>query len=346
MKEVFESTLEKLLADHVTQELVLASEEQGWTQSLWDLLESSGFALAAATEGAGGAGLCWEDLYGVIHLCGRFALPLPLPEAILSNWLLGACGMQALAGSLSFAAENDMQWDGERLSGNVRQVPWGRYVDRIVAVVADESPFVVLLDPNAASTSSTSTNLAGEARDDFRFDNYQPLGFGPLPPDLDEMALLRGGAMLRSAQIAGALEALLTVSAGYANERVQFGKPIAKFQVVQHQLAVLAENIAAARVAAQAAFCESGVTFSDLHIMAAKICAAESASLGASVGHGVHGAIGFTQEYGLHPFTRRLWAWRSEYGSATYWSQRLGALVCKSGSDSLWPTITSGELAK
>lgn len=344
MKEVFESTLDKLLADNVTQELVLASEEQGWTQPLWELLESSGFALAAATEESGGAGLNWNDLYGVIQLCGRYALPLPLPEAILSNWLLGTCGMPAWDGSLSFAAENDLQWDGERLSGDLRQVPWGRYVDKIVAVIATDSPIVVVLDPRAASASSTSANLAGEARDDFTFEDYHPIACGSLAPGLNDTVLLSGGAMLRAAQMAGALEALLTIAAEYANERVQFGKPIGKFQVVQHQLAVLAENVAAARVAAQAAFSESGAAFADLQLMVAKICASEAASVGGSVGHGVHGAIGFTQEYSLHPLTRRLWAWRSEYGSATYWSQQLGDLVCRSGSDRLWPTITSGEL--
>jgi acyl-CoA dehydrogenase len=344
MKEVFESTLDKLLADHVTQDLVLDSEEQGWSHSLWELLESSGFALAAATEESGGIGLDWNDLYGVIQLCGRYALPLPLPEAILSNWLLGACGMQAWDGPLSFAAENDLEWDGERLSGGVHQVPWGRHVKRIVTVIAAESPVVVVLESSEASASSASANLCGEARDDLTFENYQPVAFGPLADGLDQSVLLTGGAMLRSAQIAGALEALLGIAAEYANERVQFGKPIAKFQVVQHQLAVLAENVAAARVAAQAAFSESGAGFSNLHLMAAKICASESASVGASVGHGVHGAIGFTREYSLHPLTRRLWAWRSEYGSASYWSQQLGEQVCKAGSGRLWPSITSGEL--
>ena len=78
--------------------------------------------------------------------------------------------------------------------------------------------------------------------------------------------------------------------------------------------------------------------------MSAKICASEAASLGASTGHGVHGAIGFTHEYRLHLLTRRLWAWRSEYGSATYWSELLGNAICAGGAEQFWPTITSGSL--
>ncbi|GAB3101623.1 acyl-CoA/acyl-ACP dehydrogenase [Aestuariicella hydrocarbonica] len=344
MKEIFESTLEKLLADQVTLDLVKASEEQGWMEPLWDLLQSSGFSLAAAPEESGGTGLGWEELNGVIELCGRFCLPLPLPESILSNWLLGACGLQGLNCAVSFAAENSLQWDGKLLSGSVRQVPWGRYVDKLVTVVGSESPVVVVLEPNSAASSSLSTNLAGESRDDFIFENYLPIDSSALPSNLDSQVLLKGGAMLRSAQIIGALEELLRVSAEYGNERVQFGKPITKFQVVQHQLAVVAENVAAARVSVQAAFEESGSAFPTLQLMAAKICTSDAASVGASTAHAVHGAIGFTQEYSLHPLTRRLWSWRSEYGSATYWSKLLGKSICEMGSEALWPTITSGDL--
>jgi acyl-CoA dehydrogenase len=54
----------------------------------------------------------------------------------------------------------------------------------------------------------------------------------------------------------------------------------------------------------------------------------------------VHGAIGFTDEHSLHLKTRRLWAWRMEYGSQTFWSQRLGREVCANGSAALWPMLT------
>lgn len=344
MREVFESTLEKLLADNITQELLLASEESGWFAPLWELVDSSGFAYAAAPEAAGGADACWDDLYSVIQLCGRYALPLPLPEAILANWLLAVSGMECLGGALSFAAEHDLRWSGQGLTGSVCQVPWGRHCDHIVAIVAGESPTVVVLDPRAATDCTLTTNLAAEPRDNFTYANYSPLASGQSGAGLDAAVLLRGGAMLRSAQIAGALDSTLSMAAQYTSDRVQFGRPIGKFQAVQHQLAVLAEHTAAARVSAQSAFAESTSSVAVLPAMVAKICTSEAASIGGSVGHGVHGAIGFTQEYALHTLTRRLWAWRSEYGSSTYWSQKLGAAVCNEGSAAFWPTITSGEL--
>lgn len=342
MQEIFESTLDKLLSDNLSPELLSQAEEQGWAAPLWELLEESGFALAAVSEEHGGAGARWSELCGVIQLCGRHALPLPLPEAILANWLLGASGIDGLSGSLSFCAKNDLQWHGEQLFGTAFQVPWGRDVDHVLAIVHSDHPSVVVLNTDSAERTE-STNLAGEPRDDLMFKALEPNNVAALPPAMDSDVLLYGGAMLRSAQIAGALERLIAASSLYTNERVQFGKPIGKFQAVQHQLAVLAEHVAAARVASQAAFAESGDVLACRAVMAAKISASEAASIGTSAGHGVHGAIGFTKEYDLHPLTRRLWAWRSEYGSVSYWSTILGRAVCAAGADQFWPTITNGD---
>src|ERR1700735_3317871 len=120
--------------------------------------------------------------------------------------------------------------------------------------------------------------------------------------------------MLPSGQIPGALQSLLHMTTGYATERVQFGKPIGHFQVIQQQIAVMAEHTACALLAAEAAFVESAEQIAALPIMAAKICVGEAASIGAATAHAVHGAIGFTDEHNLHLKTRRLWAWRAEYG--------------------------------
>ena len=40
-----------------------------------------------------------------------------------------------------------------------------------------------------------------------------------------------------------------------------------------------------------------------------------------------------TQEYPLHQFSRRLWAWRNEYGNEIFWSTRLGRAAAAAGAD-------------
>jgi len=58
----------------------------------------------------------------------------------------------------------------------------------------------------------------------------------------------------------------------------------------------------------------------------------------------VHGAIGFTHEHALHLGTRRLWSWRSEFGTLTYWSGELGRALCQGGAAAFWPSLVAGQL--
>jgi acyl-CoA dehydrogenase len=151
---------------------------------------------------------------------------------------------------------------------------------------------------------------------------------------------------VRSLQIAGALESMLDVSVRYAGERVAFEKPIAKFQAVQHNLARLAgESAAALAAATSAADTLSHATGIDdavyLEAVAAKIRCAEAAEKGSAIAHQVHGAIGFTIEHILHRFTLRALAWRDDFGSESYWAVELGKRVAARGADELWPLVAS-----
>jgi len=142
------------------------------------------------------------------------------------------------------------------------------------------------------------------------------------------------------------LQSLLDISVGYAQERVAFGRPIAKFQAIQHDLARLAGEVAAATAAAGSAAVaiEDAKAFGEavfLEAASAKIRAGEAANDGALIAHQVHGAIGFTQEHVLHRFTHRLWSWRDDFGGEAAWAVRLGEAICAGGADALWPTITA-----
>jgi acyl-CoA dehydrogenase len=342
MRDLFESTIERLLADLCTTEAVLASDGGNWPAALWRAIEDSGFALAAAPEAGGGAGASWHDLHPVLLACGRHNLPAPLPEAMLANWLLARVGLEPVDGPLSFTASPLATLENGRLRGRLADVPWGRHAEHVVAVVGVETPTVVLL-ATAGRACARQLNVAGEPRDHLDFDNAAVVAQAPLPDGLSPDVMLQGGALLRSVQTAGALQALLEMTTKHATERVQFGKPIGGFQAIQHQIAVLAEHTALACVAAEAACDGSRLDFATLPLATAKVCSAEAAGIAAGIAHAVHGAIGFTREHALHLSTRRLWAWRSEYGSQTVWAQRIGRATCAGGSAALWPAITSGR---
>lgn len=346
MRELFESTVKRICEDHVSAEAVSAIEAEGWSAALWELFESNGFSQALAVDESGEAGAHWTDVCGVLMICGQYNLPLPLPEAMLANYVLTRSGLDAMPGSLSFGAEGDLCLDGEPEGGNVKVsgwlkgVPWGRDVDHVLGIVDTESPVVVVMARADASALNQSTNTAAEPRDDLYFEGATAISVASLPGAMGADILKLGGAMLRSAQTAGAMQGVLKLASEYVNDRVQFGRPIARFQAVQHQLAMCAEQAAAAVVSAEFACAQFD---SDVYApaMVAKISSAEAAAAGAAITHAVHGAIGFTEEYPLQLSTRRLWSWRSEFGSLSYWSQRLGAEVCAAGSENFWPAIVN-----
>ncbi len=157
---------------------------------------------------------------------------------------------------------------------------------------------------------------------------------------LPEMA-----ATARANQMAGALERMLDMSVQYALERKAFERTISRFQAVQHLLARLGEECAAAVAAANSAADtlaqgEAGTALL-LEVAAAKVRCGEAAEAGSAIAHQVHGAIGFTSEHPLHRLTLNALAWREDYGTEAHWALALGREVSAGGADALWPLLAS-----
>jgi alkylation response protein AidB-like acyl-CoA dehydrogenase len=78
-----------------------------------------------------------------------------------------------------------------------------------------------------------------------------------------------------------------------------------------------------------------------LEAASAKIRVGEAAGAGSAIAHQVLGAIGFTREHTLHRFTRRLWAWRDDFGNESFWAVELGKAVAAKGADELWSMLAA-----
>jgi len=300
---------------------------------LWVPVEQAGFPLLLVPEADGGFGGSWRDAFAVLRLAGYHALALPVGEAIIAAWLLGRCGLEQPGGPVTIASRVTGALDNGHFTGSVASVPWGAEATAILAVTDGR---LIVLNVSDAASIEPHQNPADEPRDTLHFTGA---AVAHAQYDADLTAL---GALIRTAQIAGAMDAALAVSVAYANDRVQFGKPIGKFQTVQHNLAVFAEEAAAVNCAGQAAFAaadkyDGAAAF---EVAAAKLRANMAIGIGTSTAHQVHGAIGFTREYSLQPLTRRLWSWRSEFGNDRFWSDILGKLVIAAGPDAFWPNLT------
>jgi acyl-CoA dehydrogenase len=315
----------------------LEDVEQGlWPDALWQAVDEAGY-LDVLVDGPANM----VEAATILRAAGHHAAPIPLVETMLARFLCAAAQLPAPGGALTVAPVEPgdrLVIGGGAVSGRAVHVPWGLAASAIVAVGERELAVV----SGGALSWDAGDNLAYESRDHLSAAGARG-EIRPLPDGMDAALVLRLGALMRAAQMAGAMEAALALSVQYANERVQFGRPIGRFQAIQQQMAVLAEHAASTWVAVEnaARAVAEGRDSAEFACAAAKIRAGEAAGKVAEIAHQVHGAIGFTKEYRLHPLTRRLWSWRDEYGSEAYWARELGRRIAAAGGDGLWPLITT-----
>lgn len=153
----------------------------------------------------------------------------------------------------------------------------------------------------------------------------------------------QAGALLRSVQMSGALQGALDLSVRYAQERVQFGRPLSKFQAIQHMLAQLASETVATAAAARAACAKMDAADGDLAIAVAiaKFRAGRAVEKGAMLAHQIHGAIGVTMEYPLARLSRNMWRWAEEFGDQRYWAIAVGRASL--GMTSAWEAVVAAS---
>lgn len=293
----------------------------------WGRIEELGLASLLIGEDQGGFGGNWDDARVVFRLAGYHAVALPVVEATIAHYIADPFGVEG-RGTIASAIDGDFA--NGRFTGTVKGAVESDGAAYVVAPAPDGGALVLRTTDGSRTAYET---LSGEARDVWAFDGARA--------DQAPIDLFRLGAFARVAQIAGALDAALSLSVAYVNERKQFGRQLAKFQAVQQNLATFAAEAAAANCAAVGAAQALDRGQGDFEIAAAKLRANRAVGPGTAIAHQAHGAIGFTHEYSLHPFTRRLWTWRSEFGGDSYWSGVLGARVTKAGAEGFWANLTA-----
>jgi alkylation response protein AidB-like acyl-CoA dehydrogenase len=119
------------------------------------------------------------------------------------------------------------------------------------------------------------------------------------------MSALDDGRISLAAGCVGIAQGCLDTCVGYARERRQFGRPIARFQLVQELLADIAVETEAARFLAwrAAPLADAGVGHT-LESSVAKLYASEAAVRAANAAVQVHGGYGYVDEYPVGKYLR------------------------------------------
>jgi len=229
----------------------------------------------------------------------------------------GALAPESISGTASRRGD-DFVIDATKLL-----VPFARAADVfLVPVRTGDGISLFLVDAHADGVSCEPIrNIAGHALSLVRFDGVlaatdsrvgdESGGWVPL---LD--AIVKG-AVLQTATIVGAAQAVLDMTNQYAKDRVQFGNPIGQYQAVQYLITdILVDLHRADLLARQAAFrIDAGKPFLREAAIAVAFGKQAAAHLHRQA-HEVHAGVAFIDEHDLQLYSRRSKFWENHLGDA------------------------------
>ncbi len=310
-----------------------------YDRALWQRLDSLGLVRLTGSEESGGSGAGWPEAAELLSAAVRHGLRIPLGEHdLLACWLLEALDQPVDDGVRTVHVAPGR---GE----STTPAPWAGDVDRVVVLwPTDDGYRFDEFDP-AQLSLTVGTNLIGEPRDTVCIESAGLTGH-PVSEELVSQ-LWRKSALIRAIQVCAALDRAVASSIDHVASRVQFGRPLAKFQAIQNLISDAAAESALARAATDVALRTAIETnwqsnHLDFQIATARSCAGNAASVVTRNAHQVHGAIGTTHEHRLHTYTRAALAWRSEFGSVRFWDEQVASAATAAGGQQLWALIADG----
>jgi acyl-CoA dehydrogenase len=319
--------------------------------SAWKQVEDLGYTLIGVPESLGGSGGSMQEAGAVARAAGAHAVPLPLIETLLGAWLLSVSPAAVPAGPITVALAGPGGFtltsadSGWQVTGRAVRVPWGRLSSVVVLGETPDGTSRMALLPPGSGTASGAPNLAGEPRDTLVFDvAHVPDGqVWPVPDWVTAEEVAARGSLLRSMACLGALEHVRDRTVEYTKSRHQFGQSIAKFQAVQHLIALIGVDVALARTSLMAAVgaLRADVPAHPMQAALARVMCDRAALFVSRRAHQAHGAIGVTREYGLERYTSRLLAWRQDFGSEHHWAEVIGKQVATQAA--MWPAVVASR---
>jgi alkylation response protein AidB-like acyl-CoA dehydrogenase len=275
-------------------------------KGVWRDLAAMGVQGLLAPGHLGGSGQDWVTLALVLAETGRVALPLPVMEtaAVGIPSILEAGDPSQIAGSLlDGSALLTVGMDGE------------------IAPAATTADFFILEDRlyARAEVDLEAVQSVDRTRDLARV-RPRDRGVTIAPGTFDRAAAGTAAILI------GLGRELIAMTVEYVKQRRQFGVPVGSFQAVKHHLANALLQVSFAEPAVWAAAHAFDTGDPDLRrsVSLAKAMASDAATLAARVALQCHGAMGYTDDYQLHLWLKRVWCLAAAHGSAGWHRDRIG----------------------
>jgi len=344
----------------------MEEDEKGYPVQLWQNMAKLGWMGLPFPEEYGGGGGSFLDLAILLEEMGRACLPGPFFSTVVLGGLMVADvgseeqkqellppiaegkmimtlaltepsgGYEAADIAVQAAAEKDQYV----ISGTKLFVTDAHVADWIICVArtgrgSQPQQGITLFLVNRESQGVTCELLSSLAKDkqcQVVFDRVTV----PVKDMLDKAGqgwgevsrALQRAAAAKSIEMVGGAQQVLEMTVDYAKERVQFDRPIGSFQAVQHHCANMAIYVDSARyLAYQAAWKLSEGLPCDMEVAAAKAWASDAYRRVCSLGHQVHGAIGFTLDHDMQLYSRRSKAAEVVFGDADFHREAIARVL-------------------
>jgi len=318
----------KLFADVFSSAaLRVFMRDQVWPEQ-WrrDLGESGLLGICAPVE-VGGAAQGATDALAILIAAGRRAAPWPIAESIAAAMVLSrshphiARAVMNAETVVAFATQSLVavrQGDRWRLSGNLDAVPWANLARwLLLEVTAEGEKRLALLDLESAGITCETRKsidpccpIARVILNDVSFSSTDLLS------GVERVGHLR--TLFAAAEMLGAAQTSLNLAVDYMKVRKQFGQQIGRFQALKHIAANDALYIESMRLAIEYAAWAHDANADDaemaLHV-AKQYCSQNARSV-AEDSIQCHGGIGFTWDYDLHLYLRRILRLGASLGTA------------------------------
>lgn len=291
-----------------------------------DLLETD-------DDGAGGR----APATAVITALAAAGVRVPVVEHLWSaHYVLAAASLTAPDGVLTAAAASiDAELTVDRLgetavlTGTVPDVSAVDVADHLVVLTQDGTVAVI---PTAALSLSDTRSLGAMTWSTVSLTGVRvpsgALGRASLvPADLERRTV--SGRLL---QISAAAGRATRLTAAHVASRVQFGRPLGRFQAVQNRLSACVEETIMLGIGAELALAGRPVDAA-----LARIDARRSVTVIRDHTHQLHGAMGITAEHPLGSLVATMLAWLADTGADRVWTDRACAVIDDEGP---WATIT------
>ena len=346
-QEQLRESVRRFLAEQAPLTFVreLWDEPRGTSDAVWKGLAELGLIGLLAPEAAGGAGGEMRDMGVVLQELGRVAHPGPfLTSAVGAISAASALGAEDLLpvladgtriGTLAVAepgaaatswASPSVRVEGGRLYGAKSWVAHGATADWLFVTAGDG---VHLVEAGAPGLSTAAVETVDGTR------RFASVDFDGTPSRrLGDLAALEG--VIDRLLVAGAIDALgaaevcLELAVDYAKQRTQFGQPVGAFQAVSHLCADMLQSLELTRsgvhYALWAADCAQPEERRRSAIMARAQSALALPPVAASAIQ-VFGGVGYTWEYDVHLYYKRLLTHEVEFGAADEWLEELAKRV-------------------